>query len=73
MVLQGRAHQPLRVGEWSRAGGGESSGRVGWRWRGVAGAEEEEAAVVVVLEAYYDYLGGINKTKQQTVERWYRV
>ena len=50
--------------EWAGAGGG-------------SGAEEEEeeeaAAAVVVSAAYYDYLGGINKTKQQTVERWYRV
>lgn len=42
---------------------------MGWRWRGV-GSEGLEEEVVLL---YYDYGGGINKTKQQTVERWYRV
>ena len=52
----------------SRAGGGE---------RGLAGSNGAESVaavmvVVVVVVVYYDY-GGVNKTKQQTVEEWYRV
>lgn len=42
---------------------------MGWRWRGANGAEEvEEEVLAVVAVVYYDYGGGINKTKQQTVE-----